>query len=582
MVTQIQLGNFFSSGGKQILTGGSSGLDVETLVNDLVKAKQIPADNLQVKIDGNTKKSDALNDMKKLLSDFQDAANFLRNPPGVQNASSDVFEYRTATVTSNTAVAGSNYLSATVEPGTSVGNHDITVDQLATQNIQTTQTFALADANTSAVGGAGPLNAGVLLLGAGAYGVTINNGDTLNQVAAKVNAVKDQSGVEATVVKVSTGNYRLTFKTTDTGAAQNYSVLAQNPGLFNVGLAINSSAVDAQMTFDGTPITRASNSFSDVIDGVTFNLQQVTPPATNLTVAIQPDTDLVKQGVINFVDAYNAFRLFVSRQSETGDDGKPKDTAVLSGNTAMLQSMSRASSEMQTVVSGLTAGDPTRLSDIGITFSDFPGDDTTPFTRNIMTVDESKLDSAIQSNFDAVRKVFAFDMTSDDPNLAVFQRSKTLGASSFTLNINQTAQTFTATYDPGTGPVTINLDKRNISGGGIVLTGQSGTALDGLTLIYSAATDATVHMDISQGVADHVYNSLNDMLDADNGVVTNAISQITDQSTRFQKEIDRITEQLDKYRQSLLDKFASLESAISSANTILQSLDAQAQARASA
>ncbi len=582
MVTQIQLGNFFSSGGRTVLTGGSSGLDVETLVNDLVSAKRLPAVALQDKIDLNAKKSTSITEMQTLLNSFRDASNFLRNPPGVQNAADDVFRYRSASIGSNTAVAGSTYLSATVAPGTSTGAYKVTVDALATQNIQTTNTFALATAATSAVDGGGPLNSGTLLLGASSTAVTLNAGDTLEQVAAKVNAVKAQSGVEATIIKVSDGNYRLSFKTIETGAATNYDIAALNPTIFNTGFSVQQNAVDAQITLDGTTITRSSNSISDIITGVTFNLQQTTPLATELELQIDPDTDLVKQGIINFVDSYNAFRLFVSRQSEIGTDGQPTEDSVLAGNSAMLQSMTRISNEMQSIVSGLTSGDPTRLADIGISFSDYPGDEETPFTRNIMTVNESKLDSAIQSDFDAVRRVFEFDMTSDDPKLTVFTRSKSLGTTDFTLNIDYTGQIFQATYTDSSGTHTIDLDKRNISGGGVVLTGQSGTVLEGLSLIYAGTTDATVTVHATQGVADRVYNTLNVLLDEDTGIVPNALATLTDTSTRYQEEIDRIDEQMETYRQSLLNKFASLESAIASANTILQSLDAQSQARASA
>lgn len=579
MVTQIQLGNLFSVGDKKILTGGSSGLDVESLVNSLAEAKRQPAVVLEDKISKNGEVSSALQDMKKLLTGFQDAANFLRNPPGVQNQADNIFEFRTGNVSSNSAIAGSTYLNVTAEPGASIANYQIEITQLASRNIQTTDTFAAADLGASVVGGGGPLNAGTLFLGPSSTAITLNAGDTLGEVVAKVNALSDTSGVEATAVKISDGNYRLSFKAKETGAAQNYDIVAVNPGTFNVGFAIQQNAVDAQIEFDGSTITRSSNNIDDIVEGVTFNLQQPTPMGTTLDVSIEPDPELAKQGILNFVDSYNAFRLFVSRQSETGANGLPAEGAVLVNNSAMRLTMSRVAAEMSQVVDGLAAGDPARLADLGITFNDFPGDDETPFTRNILTIDEDKLTAALSSDFEAVSKVFQFSMTSDDPNLQVFSRTNALDTSSFSLNIDQTNQVFEATYDPGTGPITIQLDKEDLGSGSIVLTGQSGTVLEGLKLIYSDTGDSVVNVNISQGIGDRIYNTLDNLLEDDTGAVAVELSSIADENDRATQEIARIDDIVATFRQRLLEQFSALEQAISSANTLLQSLDAQQQAQ---
>ena len=581
MVTQIQLGNIFSAGDKTIVTGGSSGLDIESLVEELSGLKRQPAVVLEQRIEDNANVSTALSEMRQLLDNFRDAANFLRNPPGVQNEADNIFEYRSAAISSNTSIAGSTYLSVTAEPGVSVGEYEIEITQLATRNIQTTDTFAVADADTSIVDGAGPLNSGVLTLGASATTVTLDPGDTLNEVVAKVNAVKEQSGVEATAIKVSDGNYRISFKTTETGAANNYDINVLNPGVFNVGFAVQQNALDAQIEFDNTTISRSTNSINDIVEGITFDLQQATPPGTTLEVGIEADTELAKQGVLNFVDAYNAFRLFTSRQSEVGTDGTPTEGAVLSDSRSMRQALSRINTEMADIVEGITGGDPSRLSDIGITYSDFPGDEETPFTRNIMTIDEDALDSALSADFEGVRGVFEFQFSSDDPNLQVFARTNSLGVADFTLNIDQTNQIFEATYDLGAGPVTVSLDKDDLTGGSIVLEGQDGTALAGMTFIYSDSGDSVVTATATQGISDRIFNTLEDLLEEDTGAVEVEISSIDEENTRLEEEIVRIDEIVERFRNRLLQQFSALEQAISSANTLLQTLDAQTSASSS-
>lgn len=579
MVTQIQLGNIFSAGDKQVVAGGNTGIDVEGLIESLTTAKRQPAVLLETRIEQNALRSTALTEMQSLLEDFKDAANFLRNPPGVQNDAENVFQYRNADISSNTSVAGSNYLSVTAEPGTNVGDYDIEIIQLATRNIQTTNTFALATADTAAVGVGNIIEAGTLFVGASLVGVDLEVGDTLTQVASKINAVSGQSGIEATVVKISNGNFRLSFKATETGTDQNYNILTINPGKFNVGFAIQQNAMDSQMELDGTIITRQTNAVDDVVDGLTFNLIQATPGGTTLEVNIEPDAELVKQGIINFVESYNAFRLFTSRQSELGTNGQPTDTAILANNSTMRQTVSRVNAEITSVVNGITSGDPSRLSDIGITFSDYPGDAETPFTRNIFTIDEEKLDSALQANFEGVRKVFEFDYTSSDPDLQIFSRANTLAVSEVQLNIDITNGVYEATYNQGSGPVTVQLDFSNISGGGVLLTGRENTALEGLSLIYSDTVDTVIDLSITQGIGDRVFNTLDEILSDDNGLIDVAVGNVETQTERYQAEITRIDESIDRFREQLLTKFANLEAAINSANQLLASLEAQSAAQ---
>lgn len=579
MATQITLGNMFTSNGKTVMTGGSSGLDVESMVNSLADAKRLPAKALEDKISTNTTRSTAYSEMKQLLTDFRDAAENLRNPPGVRNSADNIFEYRSATVTSNTGVAGSAYLNVTTEPGTNTGTYAVTVGSIATQSVFTTNTFAAADMNASVVGSSPqPFNAGNLVLGASGTSITLSSGDSLGQVIAKINAKSDQSKVQATAIKVSNGNYQISFKSTETGANMNYNITALNAGVMNVGIGYSQTAVNSSITIDGTTVTRSSNSIDDVIDGVTFDLVAQTPVATTLEMDIIADTDLAKQGIMNFVDAYNALRLFVSRQSELGSDGKPTEDAVLANDNTMQLTMSRINAEMADVVEGVTSGDPARLSDLGITYDDFAGDDTNPFTRNILVVDEDKLNSALQSDFDAVRKVFEFDYSSDNANLQVFSRTNGLDVTAVTLNINQTTGTYQATYTLNGVTQTVNVDKEQLNSSSILLKGQNGTALEGLTLIFSSTSNATVHLNMSQGIGDRVFNAIDDLLDEDVGAITNALTKIEDDETRYQKEIDKIDATIEKFRQQLLDKFAALEKAVSQANSLLQSIQANVDA----
>jgi hypothetical protein len=62
-------------------------------------------------------------------------------------------------------------------------------------------------------------------------------------------------------------------------------------------------------------------------------------------------------------------------------------------------------------------------------------------------------------------------------------------------------------------------------------------------------------------------------------VLTNAETQLVELEQRNSDEIVKIDEQIAQYRDDLLAKFTALESALARANSLLQLLDAQNNAR---
>jgi flagellar hook-associated protein 2 len=584
MVTQIQLGNIFSQNGRRVVTGGASGFDVEGLIKGIIDARRQPAVVLEKNMESNTKVAEAFGEMRTALSNFRDAANFLRKPPGVANASDNIFEYRSSSLSATNGATAGNFLSVITKPGAKVTDYQIEVKQLATSNVNVTNTIAVADLDTAVVGvGAGfALQAGALSLGAGGTTVSLSAGDSLAQVVSKINAAKGISGVEADTIKIADGQYRLSLKTVKTGAAQNYS-LAASPTFSNIGFAITQSSQDSIINLDGTDIQRSSNSFEDVVKGVAFTLKQVTPVGTKVTAKVEADLEIARTGIVNFVNAYNEFRLFSARQTELGSDGKPLKDSVLASNSTLSLVNSRVSGEIASVVNGiLSSSDPDRLADIGIKFSDFPGDDETPFTRNILTIDEDALKEALQTNFDGVRKVFEFDYSANNSNFQIFTRTNDLSISNFTVNI--TGTTYNATYTDSLGATqTIALDGEVASSGsGVVLKGKSGTPLSGLSMIYGVNGDASINVNISQGLGDRLYNSLDDILKDDTGVLDIELSAMASKEERAKTRISTIDQQLERYREQLLSQFSALERALNSANRLLQTLDAQSNANSNA
>ncbi len=599
MVSSIQLGNFFSTGGKTVSGGaGGSGIDTEALVKALTDAKAIPATQLQDKIDINDKKSTALSEFKTLFGKLKDAVAILRNPPGVGNAADNAFKYRTANISSSTAVAGTDYLSVTASPGAALQSYTVSeITSIAKARKQSTGDINIATANTAAVSATpavGEFKAGTFTLNG--EDITLTAGESLNSVAAKFNAVSDSTGISASIIKVSSGVYQLSFSSTETGEDADFDfnnvspagTLVDGTGVFSqVTISDKQQADNAVFKFNGISITRQNNTISDLVDGLSITIKKdmSDAPLTEVELDITADQNIEKNSIINFVNLYNELKIFSAKQSEVGDDGLYKDTAILHDSTILRNTMSSLGSILASVVSGLTDGDPNKLSDIGLTFIDQEETTDTPRVRNLISVDDGKLTTAIANNADEVRKIFEFDFTTDNTSLRVFSRTNSMTISDFDLTITPSTSTFQATYNTGSGNVTIDLDYteiKNSSTGlvtGYTLKGKAGTVLEGLVLVYASTDDSTASVNATQGLGDKIFNIADTVLKTTTGTLAVELESLKDADTRLQDNIDKINAQVEVYRQQLLDKFSRLEQAISNVNTLLASLQANDDAR---
>lgn len=599
-MAQITLGNISTQNGRSVVSGSQSGLDTDAIIKSLTEAKRLPAVRLETLNKTLDSKKTALTDMKSLLTRFRTAVDTLRNPPGVNNASSNIFEYRKASLSS---IAGAdNYLGVTVQPGANIQSLTINeISSIARESKQQTGVIQAVDANSAVVKAsgdatAGQFSAGTLQLrvldGGSPANVTLAENDSLNTIASKFNAVKDRTGIQATVVKVAGGtpnsDYQIIFTGTKTGLTAGFdlastgTVLSDPDGVMgevtaSPDFATTQTAQNAVFKLDGVTITRESNTVNDLIDGITFSLKQPIANTTPITLSVSADTDIVTNAINAFADVYNELRVFQAKQNERGDDGLPTETAVLANDPTLRSIVTSVTDEITAMVKGITGGNPAALTDIGVNFQDFEGDEANPSTRNIIVINAEKLASALASNFEGVRNVFEFSATTDNNNLGIYKRTNALATNDFTVNIDRTNNVYTATV----GGSQVALDMTQNPDGTVTLNGKAGTVLDGLQMIYAGTGDATVHVSLTQGIGDRLYNTIDNAL-ATGGAMENSIKSIDDQTTRNDTEITKIDDSIERYRDQLLDTYSRLEAALTKANQLMSLLDAQASARENA
>jgi len=201
----------------------------------------------------------------------------------------------------------------------------------------------------------------------------------------------------------------VTIQTNSTSTSGYDTTLVAPTGL---SFTNNQTASDAQIQLDGVSYTRNSNSFNDVLSGVTFNLNAVTTTTNASGAAVDNtaqfsltrDTSTVKTRLDAVVSAYNDAMTIFNAVSD------PKSTLATYGATLVGDSTVRSLSQ--------------QLHDMLVNTSSTPGTSVGALWQvgldidasGVMSLDSTKLDTALSNNYDDVVKT----LTGDQNNLTSF------------------------------------------------------------------------------------------------------------------------------------------------------------------
>jgi flagellar hook-associated protein 2 len=186
-----------------------------------------------------------------------------------------------------------------------------------------------------------------------------------------------------------------------------------------------SRASDAELQFEGIDIKRDTNAVSDVIPGVTLNLQG--PSTDPVKIKIEPDKKAIKDSVINFLGTYNRLITdilvlttlrpdnpsaspLLQEASYLTDDEK-KTAADRMGKMQGDIGLNQIKNTMQRIMMDpYKTGTPlSLLAQIGISTNSqgSSGDRVNQSKlRGYMEMDEPTFDAAVANNIDGVKKLF--------------------------------------------------------------------------------------------------------------------------------------------------------------------------------
>lgn len=556
----LSIGSLNATGGRTRLSGTSSGIDTEALVNAAFEARRLPAVRLETKIDKNEARIAALGDFRTMLSGLKEALDGLRNPPGLAGTAKNVFEAKSAFLTSSTAVDPTSLVGVTAGSAARPGRFDLIVDRLATAEKRLSATVAsatqtLADAWNGGGSIAGTLTLG--LAGGATANVAVGNAMTIYDLAAAINATTATSEVGAQVLKLADGDLRLVLSGQETGKA---ITAAGDPGtIAALGLGTIQAAQTAQVRIDGVSLERRSNTIDDALAGVTLELFKAAP-GTTLGVSVEPSLGDVKTRIGQVVEAYNAVRDFVTARAGVGANGTVDEDAVLYGERSLRSIAAALSTEIVRAVAGVPTGSPATLRSLGITLD----------AASRLEVDQGKLDAALLGNLEGVRRVLEFQATTSSGDLRVYARPNGLADRDFAVAIVD------ANADGTPESATIDGIAATVTGGRI--EGVAGTAYAGLTLFWAGTGSTVIDVATTQGVADRLYNELEDVLDGLGGELARVAQSYADQNSRYAQEVTRIEERAEAERTRLIARYTAMEQALSLTKSLLEQIRTQTDA----
>ncbi|QIP07957.1 flagellar filament capping protein FliD [Bradyrhizobium symbiodeficiens] len=552
-MTSVSSSTSSTSSGVSVTTSGttnSSSIDWTALIQSAVDAKTAQADTISTTITNNEAKISAYqtlqSDLKTLYSGLASLSTAV-----VNSLSTSAFATRAASISSTGDVSASSALSMTLKSGAAIGDHTLTISQLAAaQKVsgtsQSSQTDELGYSGTFSIG----------LEGGATSDITITSTMSLQDVVDAINAQTSTTNVQASIVQVSSTSFQMVLTGTEDAADITYSSMSGDDILNMLGVTDSSGsftdvlqeAQAAEFTLDGIAMTRDTNDISDVLSGVTFSLLQETPDGATLNIGIETDTSQIQSTLETFVTNYNAFRDEVIAQQATATDGTADSSAVLFGDGTMRNIMDALQNALNTTVGDMT------MADLGLSFNE----------SNELELDTSTLSDILSTNLSGVTKLLSAQTTTSSSQLSVVNTGTS--PQSFTLDL-------AVDSDGNLTSASVGGDASLFTVSGTTIIGASGSIYAGMAFTYSGSTSQSITVTSTSGIATRLYQIAKDY-SSSTGVLQTQITSLTTRDDELQQRVDDINSAASTLQAQLEAQYAKYQAAIESANSTLTYLKA--------
>lgn len=493
-------------------TGLGSGLDVNSLVSQLVSSERVVSDlqlnRQEAKLNS---KFSALGSLKSSLAGFKSTLS------GLNTLSS--FDLKTAASSDNAI------FTATASTDAIPSNYSIAVSQLAASHSLASTGFADSDetavgtgtitirrGTTDYVEGTDTYNSFTLNPDSTAATITIDSSNnTLEGVMTAINEA--DIGINASIINDGSG-FRLLLSSELTGAENSLEISvddddsndADTSGLsrlaFNAtatNLEQTNSAVDANFSINGLTIASASNEVSSAIPGVALSLKQTTVSPVQLSV--EANSSSVMSGVNSLIAGYNSY--IGTANALSSYDQENDVAAALLGDFTLRSIGGQVDSIIRNSVTGL-AGSITNLSELGITTT----------ALGTLTLDSDKFLAALADDSQQVSQMFAALGVPDDEDIQFASSGAATAVGTYAVNITSLASA--GVLDGGSvlpdfgmgGTVVIDATNNNLS---FEIDGVTASEITLSSATYTSGEDLATELQVQ-------LNGAQELIDANRSV----------------------------------------------------------------
>ena len=526
-----------------------SGLNTTQIVDTLVDAEVLPKQNkINDQVAEKNVSISSLGQVKSNFTTFDTNLAILAD----QNA--------IITASSSTAITVTPDSTTSLKPFV----HNMTVSTLAKSHTLSLPGYTTANAVYDSSG-----TADTLIFGIGNYtgstfnrdtniplqSISITATTTIQDVATQINSLTGM-GLSASVIKTGDNNFALVIKS-GLGAGKQINMSAEDTDNADVSLrGVNDTlsftdptnsahaskqvvaGVDSSFTFDGITITRPNNKITDLVQGVTLDLNATSSAAIEIGAAY--DETQALDILTAFVTEVNTLRTSMTNMTDMGIDGG--EGGPLRGDTLIRSYINRLKSITTTPISNYKE-DPIYLSNFGV-MTELDG------SLSIDTIKFSEYFKSNPSDFAALtqnRVTSGSDLVQATGTGSLYKE----GTYDLSLTSADSRQTFSAATLDGVSMV--------LEGG--VFKGDSSNTLGINITPFSGAPDTKIF------IGNSLINSLRDFSKSvltPGNAIDNKISNYNEEITTHEEELLKLETAMETTRARYVEQFAAMETAVSS------------------
>ena len=503
-------------------TGIGSGLDVESLVAQLVLADTQPAENrINRKEIAYQAELTAYGTIKSALGAFQSSVSAAANASQYLGKNASTTQFDTVTATADELATPGNYsleVSALAsEQSLASGSFNSTTSDVGTG------TLTINFGTVSYDSGTGTISGFSAKADAASVAVTIDDSNkTLTGVRDAINNAT--SAVSASIVNDGMG-YRLVLRSSNSGSENAITVSvadtgdgnsSDNAGLSRLAfdettanLTQTNAGSDASFKINGLSVSSATNTVGSAVEGLTFNLKKVS--SDPVTISVSKDTAKAKSAVQALIDGYNQLNSELS--SLTSYNTETGKGSVLTGDSTVRNLVGKIRASLNDAVNNSGASFTT-LAELGV---------TTNVSDGSLSLDSAKLDQILKANARDVALILASFGTPSNANVQFVSSTTNTQAGTYAVagteistagfltadsaisvtsyNGNGNAAVFSVAVDGGAAvEVTLNNNDTTTT----EVLGRINTALSGAGVTASLSNDILTFTSDSTGSASSV------------------------------------------------------------------------------